>query len=86
MPNIRSAKKALRQSKTRRVRNIRRKRALKDILLAFEKAVNAKNKTEAQGLFSRVQKIIDKSSKNNIIKKNTASRKKSRLAHQLAKI
>ncbi len=65
---------------------MRRKRALKDVLKSFEKAVEAKNKVEATKLFPQVQKTLDKSAKNNIIKKNTASRKKSRLAHQLAKI
>ncbi|MBI2052720.1 MAG: 30S ribosomal protein S20 [Candidatus Ryanbacteria bacterium] len=86
MPNTRSAKKALRQSHARRERNITRKRALRDMLKRMEKALLAKNKKEAAELFPLVQKVLDKSAKTNIIKKNTASRKKSRLSRELAKI
>ena len=86
MPNTKSAKKALRQSKRRQVKNIRRKRILKDVLKEFERALASKNKEEAVKLFPKVQKALDKSAKNKIIERNTAARKKSRLAHRLAKI
>ena len=84
MPNTKSAEKALRQSERRRIQNIQRKRTLKDTLKRFEKAVASKNKSEAVKLFATVQKVLDKSAKNNIIKKNTASRKKSRLSKRIA--
>lgn len=82
MPITKSAKKALRQSKQRRVLNIRRSRDLKKTLKDFEKAVLAKNKEEAHKLFPHIQKILDKSAKRGLIKTNTASRKKSRLSKQ----
>ncbi|KKU52072.1 MAG: 30S ribosomal protein S20 [Candidatus Ryanbacteria bacterium RIFCSPHIGHO2_12_FULL_47_12b] len=86
MPNTKSAKKALRQAQRRRVVNIRKKRALASTLKNFEKALEAKNKAEALRLFPLVQKELDKSAKTHIITKNTASRKKSRLAARLKKL
>lgn len=86
MPNTKSAKKALRQSKRHYVQNLKRKRALKDVLKKFEKAVLAKNKSEAQTLFVLVQKALDKSAKTRIITRNTSRRKKSRLSVRLNKL
>ena len=86
MPRTTSAKKALRQSDTRRVRNVRRKRSLRDALKKLEKALIAKNKIEAEKLYPIAQKAIDKSAKNGILKKNTASRMKSRLSSLLKKL
>lgn len=86
MPNTKSAEKALRQGERRRVRNIRRKRSLRDVLKQFERAVETKNKIEAQKLFPLVQQALDKSVKTHIIRKNTASRKKSRLAGKIKKL
>ena len=86
MPNTKSAKKALRQSERRRILNVRRKRSLRTALKNFEKTLAAKNKEEALRLYPGIQKALDKSAKNNIIKKNTASRKKSRLAARLKTI
>ncbi|MBI4121349.1 MAG: 30S ribosomal protein S20 [Candidatus Ryanbacteria bacterium] len=86
MPNTKSAEKALRQSKRRHVRNLKRKRSLKDVLKKFERALAAKNKAEATKLFPLVQKALDKSAKTNILSKNTAGRKKSRLAQRLKKL
>jgi len=86
MPNTKSAEKALRQSKKRRIHNIKRKRIMKDALKQFEKALAAKNKAEAIKLFPLVQKALDKSAKSHIIAKNTAARRKSRLAARLKRL
>ncbi|MEK7649784.1 MAG: 30S ribosomal protein S20 [Patescibacteria group bacterium] len=86
MPNTSSAAKALRQSERKRVRNVRRKRSLRDVLKQFEKAVAAKNKAEATKLFPAVQKALDKTAKSGLIKKNNASRRKSRLSAQIKKL
>ncbi len=86
MPNTASAAKALRQSERRRVLNVRRKRSLRDILKQFEKAIATKNKAEAIKLFPTVQKALDKTSKSGLIKKNNASRRKSRLSAQIKKL
>ncbi|HBT81730.1 30S ribosomal protein S20 [Candidatus Giovannonibacteria bacterium RIFCSPHIGHO2_01_FULL_48_47] len=80
MPIIKSAKKALRQSIRRRERNLARKAALQKVLKTFSRLIKAKKLDEAKSYFPNVQKALDKAAKQNIIKKNTAARKKSRLS------
>lgn len=85
MPITKTAKKALRQNAKRFVSNLREKREAKSLIKKFEKAVSAKKAEEARALLPQVQKALDKNARRGIIKKNTASRKKSRLAVRLAK-
>ncbi|MCC2630365.1 MAG: ribosomal protein small subunit ribosomal protein [Candidatus Paceibacter sp.] len=85
MPITSSAKKALRASKKKRVFNQRRKDALVDVVKKVKKFVADKNTQEAMSLLSQAYKAIDKAAKTNLIKKNTASRKKSRLAKLVKK-
>lgn len=80
MPIIKSAKKALRQSLKRRERNLKRKASLQKALKNFSRLIKAKKLDEAKNYFPQVQKALDKAAKQNIIKKNTAARKKSRLS------
>ncbi len=82
MPITTSAKKAHRQSLRRRVFNSRRKVALKDAL----KAMNTTNKKEATAALSVAYKALDKAAKTGVIKKQTASRKKARLAAMVRKM
>ena len=86
MPNTTSATKALRQSERKRIRNVKRKKGLREVLKQFEKAVAAKNATEATALLPKAQKAIDKAAKNHLFTKNTASRKKSRMTARIKKI
>lgn len=79
MPITKSAKKALRQSMKRRVRNLRKKREMKNILKKIGKLTIAKQTEETKKLIPQAQKIIDKAAKTGVIKKKAASRKKSRL-------
>lgn len=85
-PITKSAKKALRQSKKRRARNIRRKQAFKDIVKNIRKLALENKKKEAEALLPKAYKALDKAVKTRIIKKNTASRKKSRLTKLVNKI
>ena len=85
MPITKSAKKALRGSKKKRVFNIRRKTVLKDVVKDMQKLVKEGKKDEATKLLPKAQQAIDKAAKRGVIKKNTAARKKSRLAKSLAK-
>lgn len=78
MPIIKSAKKALRQSRKKRVFNEAQKKTLKAIVKKFRKSLNAED-------LSLVYKKLDKAAKTNIIKKNRAARLKSRLTHLMAK-
>jgi len=87
MPIItKSAKKALRQSKKRRQRNLRRLKAMRNILKNIRKLVLENKKKEAKELLPKAYKAIDKAAKAGVIKKNTASRKKSRLTKLVNKI
>lgn len=79
-----SAKKAYRQSLRRREVNIQRSKALKEVLKKYKKLVLAKDFKAAQEQLRLVFKALDKSAKVNLIKKNTASRLKSRLSKLLA--
>lgn len=85
MPNIKSAIKALRQSKRRKVRNVIRKNTYKAAVKQFKKLVIAGKKDEALKLLPQVYKNLDKAAKTGAIKKNTASRLKSRTTRLLAK-
>ncbi len=79
MPITASAKKALRGSKKKRVFNLRKKNEMQSVVKEYKKLVVAKKTDEAKKLIPKLQKAIDKAKKRGIIKKNTASRKKSRL-------
>lgn len=83
MPFTQSAKKALRVSLRRQVFNLRRKRALHDAVKKVEKLLAEKKFNEAAAALPAAYQAIDKAAKRGIIKKNTASRKKSRLARLL---
>lgn len=83
MPIIQSAIKRVRQEKTRSIRNAITKRKYKDLMKNFTKLVDAGSIKEAQELYPSVQKAIDMAAKKNIIAKNNAGHKKSRLAKML---
>lgn len=85
MPITKSAKKALRQSKRKKLGNIRRKTKFRSLVKEFRKAINAKNFDGAKKILPNIYKAMDKAAKSNTIKKNMASRTKSRLAKLLNK-
>ena len=80
MPITKSAKKALRQNITRKKRNVQRKDKVKRLIKEAKKLVAQKKFDEAKNILPRVYKALDKTAKVGVMKKNTASRKKSRLA------
>ena len=80
-----SAKKAYRQSLRRRTKNLLRKKALRDVIKKYKKLVLAGDLKSAQKELPKVYKVLDKSAKINLIKKNKASRLKSRLTKLLSK-
>lgn len=79
-----SAKKAIRSSGRKRVFNIRRKKAVHDTTRVLEKTVATGDKAAAAKLLPMAYQAIDKAAKRGILKGNTASRKKARLARLLA--
>ncbi len=84
MPITKSAKKALRQSFRKQAQNMRRKNAFRNAIKEFRKAVLEKQFDKAKELLPKVYKSLDKAAKTNTIKKNKASRLKSRLTTSLA--
>jgi len=86
MPNTTSAKKALRQSKRKNAMNVRIKNSYKKAVKETVKFVSENDKEKAKEMLKTAMKKIDKATKKNILKKNTASRKKSRLARAINKL
>lgn len=86
MPIIKSAKKALRSSAKKKVFNDRRRKAVKETVKEVKKLLAAGKKAEAQKAINEAYKALDKAAKTGVIKKNAASRKKSRLMRAIAKV
>ncbi len=63
--------------------NARRKKTMKDSVKTTSKLVAAKKIKDAEKSLPALFKAIDKAAKNGTIKKNTASRMKSRLSKQV---
>ena len=79
MPITKSAKKALRQNKTRRERNLRRLNVLRDTVKKIKKLIVENKKEEAIKLLPLAYQALDKAAKTGVIKDNTSARRKSRL-------
>ncbi len=98
MPIIKSAKKALKQSKKKHAMNKHFKDLFTESRKAFEKAIKEENIEAARTVYVNqkdsdgktkrawLQAIIDKLAKKNIIHPNNASRKKSKYAAMLKKL
>ncbi|MDO8663537.1 MAG: 30S ribosomal protein S20 [Candidatus Wildermuthbacteria bacterium] len=85
MAITKSAKKALRQSQRRRVGNLALKNKMKSLVKEAKSLVSQKKIAEAEKLLPQVYEILDKAAKKGLIKKNTASRKKSRITRLVSK-
>ena len=83
MPNIDSAKKRMRQDKKRHARNKWRKQRVREQIKTFLEALRVKDVTSAEAEYKKVCSILDKVSSTSTMHKNTAARKKSRLAARL---
>ena len=80
MPVIKSAKKQMRQTRTRTERNQQIKDAYKLKIKEVKKGVGVLDTKKMQEKLSEGYKLIDKAAKKNVLHKNTAARKKSQLA------
>lgn len=83
MPNIKSAIKRVKTNEARRVRNASQKSALRTAIKTFENAAANGTQETAQETLVQATKKIDKAATKGLIHKNTANRKKSRLAKKL---
>ena len=79
MPITKGAAKAHRSSERKYVFNLRRNRAMSDVVKKVRKLIAGGEVKEAEAMLPTVYKAIDKAAKRGIIKENTAARKKSRL-------
>ncbi|MGL4874513.1 MAG: 30S ribosomal protein S20 [Clostridium sp.] len=83
MANIKSAKKRIKVTETKTLRNRMVKSALKTAIKKFEAAVEANNAEEAKTLFVATTKSLDMAASKGVLHKNMTARKKSRLAAKL---
>ncbi len=85
MPNTKSAKKRLRQSEERRVRNRSARTILRSQVRKVREAVAAGSVDEAQSSFKEATRKLDKAGANKLIHPNKAARLKSRLSKAIKK-
>lgn len=80
MANLKSSKKRIRSNIKKERRNVSVKTNLKTVIKNVEKANTAKDEESAKTMLSNAASALDSAAAKGIIKKNYASRKKSRLA------
>ena len=86
MPNNASAKKRVRQTKVRTLRNKVRRTAMRSSMRRLDEAVTAGNKDAAQAELQVTYKLIDKAAKHHVLHANTAANQKSKLARRVARL
>ncbi len=85
MPNIKSAKKRVKVSATKTLRNKMIKSQLKTAVKKFEESLK-QGKAAASDAYKTVVKKTDQAVAKGILHKNTAARRKSRYANMLSKL
>ena len=83
MAHSNSAKKRIRQNAKRRLRNRRRKDAVKSSVRSLDEAVQAGDGEKASAQLRDVYKRLDKTAAKGTLHKRAAARKKSRLAKRV---
>ncbi len=85
MPNSKSAKKELRKSRSRRLRNRTQRSTLRNIIKKVRKAAEAVDRDAADQAMRAATKTLDQAAAKHLIHRNTAARTKSRLSSLLRK-
>lgn len=83
LANIKSSIKRIRLTKERTLRNRIVKSTVKTFVKKFEESIAAGKIDEAKKLYPRVSHVIDKAAAKGVLHRNTAARKKSKLALKL---
>ena len=83
MANTDSAKKRIRQSKKRTIQNRQNASRLKTQVRRLKRALDDSDAASAKELLTPTISAVDKSVQKGILKKNTASRMKSRLTRRV---
>ena len=83
MPNIKSAKKRVKVTKTKNLQNQMAKSALKIVLKKFDAAVAAGDKSAAEAAYKVAVKAVDQAAAKHLMHKNNAAHKKSAMTLKL---
>lgn len=83
MPNLNSAKKALRQSIKRSAHNSAYRKRVKSIFKEMNSLINTGKHEDAAHLLPSFYKAVDKAAKRNLLHENTAARKKALMARRV---
>ena len=83
MPKIKSAKKALRQTRTRTARNRTHRSALRT---AVKRVHTAPNAAAAAQAYTAAARMLDRAARKGLIHRNNAARQKSQLAALVGKL
>ena len=86
MPNIKSAIKRVKVNEKKNAENRMIKSEINTYIRKYKNAIAEKNVDEATSLLSEVVSRLDAAASKNVIHKNNASRKQSRLAKMLETI
>jgi small subunit ribosomal protein S20 len=84
MANTKSAKKAARQTARRTLVNRARRSRLRTAVRKVEEAITSGDRTQAMAAMAEAEPIIIRSAQKNVVHRNAAQRKVSRLAHRIA--
>ena len=82
MPNIKSSAKRDQLAKARNAKNKAEKSALKTALKKFQAAAENGDKAAAESSYKAAVIAVDKAAGKNLIHKNNAANKKSKMAHK----
>jgi small subunit ribosomal protein S20 len=86
MPNTKSAERRVRNSSRKQANNQSVKSRLNTFEKKFAAALTGGKKADAAAALSQIVSVFDKAAKKGVVPRNTANRKKSRLALQLHKM
>jgi small subunit ribosomal protein S20 len=86
MPNLKSAKKRMRQNEVRHDRNLKVRTRVKSARRSMLEALDSKDTEAGATALRTYSSVLDKAAKAGVIKKNTAIRRKTNAANGLRKI
>ena len=86
MANTKSAKKAARQITRRTVINKSRRSRLRGAVRKVEEAIAAGDRSRALAAMTEAEPVIIRAAQKNVVHRNAARRKVSRLTHRIAKL
>ena len=86
MPNTLSAKKRVKQTGERTLRNKELRSRMRSQVRQVREAIEAGDKAKADSLLPAAHKTIDKCARKNIIHDNTAAHRKSKLTRAVNKL